>query len=68
MQGKSRYNRFHFPHGSVLAVLEEAGISPGTRNKRAFCVKLQLSDDKDRGEMLTKAMMQKVGNGGVPIL
>ena len=67
MQGKSRYNRFHFQDGSVFAVLEEAGISPGTRNKRAF-PKLQLSDDKDRGEMLTKVMRQKVGNGGVPIL
>ena len=51
----SRYNRLHFPDGSVFADLEEAGLSSGTRKKGTFCVKLQLSDDKDRGEMLTKA-------------
>ena len=52
MQGKEEKN---FPDGSVFGVLEEAGLSPGTRNKEAFCVKLQSPDDKDRGEMLTKA-------------
>ena len=55
MQGKEEKNRFHFPDGSVFAVLEEAGLSPGTRNKGAFCVKLRSPDYKDRGEMLTKA-------------